>query len=160
MNLLPSNGRGRLAAAVLLLAACLSSCAVQAVTSAEASYIAHRQMLAMKQAEANGDLPAEKADFEFDDRVFGSGAGGAATFPNPRLRRAYIALQAWRRAFYSDPRGFTANWAGPDVCAYAGIVCVPALDDPSITVVAGVDLNGADIAGYEFDVSYEMQMQI
>nr|CAB3492171.1 unnamed protein product [Digitaria exilis] len=137
LHLLPN---GRLTAALLLLAACLSACNVQAVTSAEASFIAHRQLIAMKEAGGgeSGDLPA---DFEFDDRV-------GANFPNPRLRRAYIALQAWRRAFYSDPKGYTSNWVGNDVCKYNGVVCVEALDDPKIMVVAGIDLNGADIAGY------------
>ncbi|RLM70171.1 hypothetical protein C2845_PM17G14380 [Panicum miliaceum] len=137
LRLLPD---GRLTAALLLLGACLSVCSVQAVTSAEASYIAHRQLAAMKEAGGGeaGDLPP---DFEFDDRV-------GANFPNPRLRRAYIALQAWRRAFYSDPKGYTSNWVGNEVCKYNGVVCVEALDDPKVTVVAGIDLNGADIAGY------------
>ncbi|MCD9646576.1 hypothetical protein HAX54_036512 [Datura stramonium] len=37
---------------------------------------------------------------------------------------------------------------GPDICNYKGVFCSPALDDPSVTVVAGIDLNHADIAGH------------
>ncbi|KAG6736416.1 hypothetical protein POTOM_060822 [Populus tomentosa] len=67
---------------------------------------------------------------------------------NQRLHQAYIALQAWRRVIYSDPNNFTTNWVGPDVCSYKGIYCAPAIDDPKIRVVAGIDLNFADIAGF------------
>ncbi|KAG0471855.1 hypothetical protein HPP92_016401 [Vanilla planifolia] len=70
-------------------------------------------------------------------------------FPNPRLRRAYIALQTWKTAaIFSDPQNFTASWFGPNVCSYAGVFCAPKPTDSSLTVVAGVDLNGADIAGF------------
>ncbi|XP_027148711.1 pollen-specific leucine-rich repeat extensin-like protein 3 [Coffea eugenioides] len=86
----------------------------------------------------NGDLPD---DFEFNVDV-------KVECPNPRLRRAYIALQAWKNAIHSDPSNFTGNWEGPDVCSYNGVFCATALDDPNTTVVAGVDLNHADIAGY------------
>ncbi|KAG8090458.1 hypothetical protein GUJ93_ZPchr0011g28288 [Zizania palustris] len=144
MVVMDRDQRRRLGVALLLLVAVCSLSvfsSVGAVSSVEESYIVHRQLMAMKEAGggAAGDLPA---DFEFDDRV------GVGTFPNPRLRHAYIALQAWRRAFYSDPKGYTANWVGNDVCSYNGVVCVEALDDPKIMVVAGIDLNGADIAGY------------
>ncbi|KAI5583092.1 hypothetical protein BDE02_07G129700 [Populus trichocarpa] len=67
---------------------------------------------------------------------------------NQRLHQAYIALQAWRRVIYSDPNNFTTNWVGPDVCSYKGIYCATATDDPKIRVVAGIDLNFADIAGF------------
>ncbi|CAK9154416.1 unnamed protein product [Ilex paraguariensis] len=67
--------------------------------------------------------------------------------PNPRLQNAYIALQAWKHAITSDPKGFTSNWYGPNVCNYTGVFCAPALDDPHVTTVAGIDLNHADIAG-------------
>jgi hypothetical protein len=115
--LLP-DGRRLAATLLLLLAACLSS--ARAISSAEASYIAHRQLLAMNEEgiDDDGDLPT---DFEPQDRL---GADAKSlTFPNDRLRRAYIALQAWRRAFYSDPKGFTANWTGTDVCSYNGVIC-------------------------------------
>ncbi|OEL29409.1 Leucine-rich repeat extensin-like protein 2 [Dichanthelium oligosanthes] len=78
------------------------------------------------------------------------------TFPNARVRAAYAALQAWKRtAIFSDPSNFTANWVGPNVCAYNGIYCAP-LPATSAgyahgggdVVVAGIDLNHADIAGY------------
>ena len=66
---------------------------------------------------------------------------------NPRLQQAYIALQAWKRVIYSDPNKFTSNWVGPSVCSYKGVYCTAALDDPKIKVVAGIDLNLANIAG-------------
>ncbi|KAJ6419003.1 hypothetical protein OIU84_029164 [Salix udensis] len=65
---------------------------------------------------------------------------------NQRLHQAYIGLQAWRRVIYSDPNNFTTNWVGPDVCSYKGIYCTASIDDPKISVVAGIDLNFADIA--------------
>jgi hypothetical protein len=34
------------------------------------------------------------------------------------------------------------------VCSYTGVFCAQALDDNSVTTVAGIDLNGGDIAGY------------
>ncbi|MQM19923.1 hypothetical protein Taro_052936 [Colocasia esculenta] len=70
------------------------------------------------------------------------------SFPNPRLRAAYIALQAWKEAIHSDPFNLTEDWVGPHVCNYTGVFCAQALDDPNVTVVAGIDLNHGDIAGY------------
>ena len=67
---------------------------------------------------------------------------------NPRLQQAYIALQAWKRVIYSDPNKFTSNWVGPSVCSYNGVYCSAALDDPKIKVVAGIDLNHVNIAGF------------
>ncbi|KAK4286139.1 hypothetical protein QN277_002738 [Acacia crassicarpa] len=67
---------------------------------------------------------------------------------NPRLYRAFLALQAWKRVIYSDPRNFTQNWVGPSVCNYSGVYCTRALDDTKVTVVAGIDLNFGDIAGF------------
>ncbi|XP_004505561.1 leucine-rich repeat extensin-like protein 4 [Cicer arietinum] len=67
---------------------------------------------------------------------------------NPRLYRAFLALQAWKHVIYSDPKNTTSNWIGPSVCNYTGIYCAPSLDDPKQTVVAGIDLNHADIAGF------------
>lgn len=67
---------------------------------------------------------------------------------NPRLYRAFLALQAWKRVIYSDPFNFTTNWVGPSVCNYTCIYCAPSQDDPKVTVVAGVDLNHGDIAGF------------
>lgn len=69
-------------------------------------------------------------------------------FENPRIRRAYIALQSWKQAIYSDPLNFTANWKGSDVCSYMGIFCAPSPQNKKVRVVAGIDLNHADIAGY------------
>ncbi|KAI4318383.1 hypothetical protein MLD38_032096 [Melastoma candidum] len=106
-----------------------------ALTSDQASFIAHRQLLSLKE---NDDLPA---DFEYEIDV-------TVTFANRRLKRAYVALQTWKKAIYSDPFNTTGNWDGPNVCEYTGVFCAPALDDPSLDVVAGVDLNHADIAGY------------
>ncbi|KAJ8532107.1 hypothetical protein K7X08_012030 [Anisodus acutangulus] len=67
---------------------------------------------------------------------------------NPRLQKAYVALQAWKRVIYSDPNNMTANWVGPSVCNYTGIYCAPFPNDTKIQVVAGIDLNHNDIAGF------------
>ncbi|EPS66877.1 hypothetical protein M569_07899 [Genlisea aurea] len=67
--------------------------------------------------------------------------------PNPRLFAASLAIQALLHSITDDPKGFTANWYGPDVCSYKGIVCAPPPDDPDSTTVAGIDLNHANIAG-------------
>ncbi|KAJ8557362.1 hypothetical protein K7X08_002987 [Anisodus acutangulus] len=69
------------------------------------------------------------------------------SFENPKLRDAYIALQSWKTAMFSDPFNFTANWTGPNVCSYGGVFCAPSLTDNATRVVAGIDLNHADIAG-------------
>ncbi|KAK8660145.1 hypothetical protein V6N13_051079 [Hibiscus sabdariffa] len=71
----------------------------------------------------------------------------ALTFDNHRLKRAYVALQAWKQAVISDPFNFTSNWVGSNVCSYTGVFCSPSLDDPTIKTVAGIDLNHGDIAG-------------
>ncbi|KAI5649218.1 hypothetical protein M9H77_35223 [Catharanthus roseus] len=69
--------------------------------------------------------------------------------PNPRLLNAFFALQSWKKhAITSDPKGFTSNWYGPNVCNYTGIYCAPSLDDPHTITVAGIDLNHGNIAGY------------
>ncbi|KAJ8544080.1 hypothetical protein K7X08_028591 [Anisodus acutangulus] len=69
------------------------------------------------------------------------------SFENSKLRDAYIALQSWKTAMFSDPFNFTANWTGPNVCSYGGVFCAPSLTDNATRVVAGIDLNHADIAG-------------
>ncbi|KAL4332264.1 hypothetical protein GQ457_07G017700 [Hibiscus cannabinus] len=51
------------------------------------------------------------------------------SFENLRLRNAYTALQAWKRAISSDPLNLTANWLGSNVCSYSGVYCAPAPDD-------------------------------
>ncbi|KAI4378326.1 hypothetical protein MLD38_015817 [Melastoma candidum] len=72
----------------------------------------------------------------------------ASNASNPRLYRAYLALQAWKHVIYSDPYNFTTNWSGLSVCGYTGVYCAPALDDNKTTVIAGIDLNFADLAGF------------
>nr|XP_043635108.1 leucine-rich repeat extensin-like protein 6 [Erigeron canadensis] len=67
--------------------------------------------------------------------------------PNPRLQKAYYALKALKHLITSDPRGFTSNWYGYNVCNYTGVFCAPSLDDPNVTTVAGIDLNHGDISG-------------
>ncbi|KAE8660869.1 Leucine-rich repeat extensin-like protein 4 [Hibiscus syriacus] len=67
--------------------------------------------------------------------------------PKSRLLNAYIALKAWKHAMISDPNGFASNWYGPNVCNYTGVFCAQATDDAYATVVAGIDLNHANIAG-------------
>ncbi|QCE14172.1 somatic embryogenesis receptor kinase 1 [Vigna unguiculata] len=37
---------------------------------------------------------------------------------------------------------------GPSVCNYTGVYCAPSVDDPKERVVAGIDLNFGDIAGF------------
>ncbi|XP_011019699.1 PREDICTED: leucine-rich repeat extensin-like protein 3 isoform X1 [Populus euphratica] len=69
-------------------------------------------------------------------------------FDNPRLRSAYIALQAWKLAIISDPLNLTSNWVGSDVCSYTGVFCATSLDNSSIQTVAGIDLNHGDMAGH------------
>jgi hypothetical protein len=71
----------------------------------------------------------------------------AATTNNSRLEKAYVALQALKRAITDDPKKLTHNWCGPDVCNYFGVFCAPAPDDPCQRTVAGVDLNHGDLAG-------------
>lgn len=67
--------------------------------------------------------------------------------PNPRLLKAYTALQAWKHVITSDPNNFTANWCGLNVCNYTGVYCAPAPDDPHTVTVSGIDLNHANIVG-------------
>ncbi|KAK9077289.1 hypothetical protein SSX86_005626 [Deinandra increscens subsp. villosa] len=68
-------------------------------------------------------------------------------FPNFRLKKAYYALQEWRKVIYSDPENMIKNWEGVDVCSYNGVFCAKAPDDPNSMTVAGIDLNHGDIAG-------------
>ena len=67
---------------------------------------------------------------------------------NESLNEAYIALQAWKRVIYSDPTNFTSNWVGSSVCSYRGVFCAPSIHDNSTTVVASIDLNHLDLAGF------------
>ncbi|XP_059650021.1 pollen-specific leucine-rich repeat extensin-like protein 4 [Cornus florida] len=106
-----------------------------ALSNAEASYIAHRQLTNLSQ---NNDL-SDGVGYDIDPKL---------NFANPRLKKAYIALQAWKKAISSDPHNLTGNWVGENVCAYNGIVCKPAIDDPKLTVVSGIYLSHGDIAGY------------
>ncbi|MCI19865.1 leucine-rich repeat extensin-like protein 3-like, partial [Trifolium medium] len=69
-------------------------------------------------------------------------------FSNNRIKNAYVALQAWKQAILSDPNNCTVNWVGSNVCNYTNVFCAPALDNPKIKTVAGIDLNHCDIAGY------------
>jgi Leucine-rich repeat (LRR) protein len=71
----------------------------------------------------------------------------AAATNNSRLEKAYVALQALKRAITDDPKKLTHNWCGPDVCNYFGVFCAPAPDDPCQRTVAGVDLNHGDLSG-------------
>ncbi|GJN23037.1 hypothetical protein PR202_gb10653 [Eleusine coracana subsp. coracana] len=71
----------------------------------------------------------------------------AAATNNSRLEKAYVALQALKRAITDDPKKLTHNWCGPDVCNYFGVFCAPAPDDPCQRTVAGVDLNHGDLVG-------------
>ncbi|KAL3571653.1 hypothetical protein D5086_025557 [Populus alba] len=118
----------------LLLLSSFSSLSV-ALSLSEASFIARRQPSSLKK---NVNLP-DYFELKIELNI---------TFPNPRLRKAYIALQAWKKAIRSDPLNITGNWEGLRVCDYNGVFCAPALDDPKQNVVAGIDLNHFDIVGY------------
>ncbi|KAL5209703.1 hypothetical protein ABZP36_005326 [Zizania latifolia] len=74
-------------------------------------------------------------------------AAAAAPANNSRLEKAYVALQALKRAITDDPKNLTHNWCGPDVCNYFGVYCAVAPDDPCARTVAGVDLNHGSLAG-------------
>ncbi|CAN4091277.1 unnamed protein product [Withania somnifera] len=52
--------------------------------------------------------------------------------PNPRLFDAYIALQAWKHVITSDPRNFTKNWYGYNVCNYTGVYYLGLLTDLAV----------------------------
>uniref|UniRef100_A0A0D3ENM9 Cell wall hydroxyproline-rich glycoprotein n=1 Tax=Oryza barthii TaxID=65489 RepID=A0A0D3ENM9_9ORYZ len=103
-----------------------------AVTSHEAAAIARRQLLNF---EKHGDHVHIDIDIEIK-------------VSNPRLAAAHRALHALKRALYSDPGNFTGDWAGPDVCAYNGVLCAPSPDNASASAVASLDMNAADVAGY------------
>ncbi|KAI6681816.1 hypothetical protein NL676_035697 [Syzygium grande] len=104
------------------------------LTDAEATYIKQRQLLYYRD--------------EFGDRGEHVAVDPSLAFENPRIRSAYVALQAWKQAILSDPKNCTADWVGSDVCGYTGVFCARAPDDRKIRTVAGVDLNHCDIAGY------------
>ncbi|GLJ34415.1 hypothetical protein SUGI_0692000 [Cryptomeria japonica] len=104
------------------------------LSDADVKYISHRQSMNYE----NG----------YGDRGEKVVVDPYLNFSNPRLKNAYIALQAWKKAINSDPLNITGNWFGADVCNYTRVFCSPALDDPNIIVVAGIDLNHAQIAGY------------
>jgi hypothetical protein len=74
-------------------------------------------------------------------------AAAAAPTNNSRLEKAYVALQALKRAITDDPKNLTHSWCGPEVCGYFGVYCAAAPDDPCARTVAGVDLNHGDLAG-------------
>nr|GLL46823.1 leucine-rich repeat extensin-like protein 3 [Ipomoea trifida] len=104
---------------------------------------------------------------EFQQRELLSYGGDALAidptfeFPNPRLKNAYIALQAWKEAIISDPNKITENWVGSDVCNYTGVFCWWAPDDPSELTVAGIDINHADVAGtlpHELGLLYDISL--
>ncbi|KAJ9538796.1 hypothetical protein OSB04_031529 [Centaurea solstitialis] len=87
----------------------------------------------------------------------GGWVGGGVSYPNPspsspsNLKNAYFALQAWKSAIKSDPKGILSSWVGSNVCAYKGVFCADPTEgmggDPSGQVVAGIDLNNANLKG-------------
>ncbi|KAH7511889.1 hypothetical protein FEM48_Zijuj12G0030900 [Ziziphus jujuba var. spinosa] len=135
-------GTTSLAIALFFLGTALSVCASEkepfighgSLTDVEASYIKQRQLLYYRD--------------EFGDRGENVTVDPSLVFENDRIRNAYIALQAWKQAILSDPRNLTLDWVGSNVCNYTGVFCAPALDNPKIRTVAGIDLNHGDIAGY------------
>ena len=75
----------------------LSSSASHALSNAEVSFIARRQLLHLHE---NDELSDNYVD-NYETNL---------TFSNPRLKLAYIALEALKKAIYSDPSNFTANF--------------------------------------------------
>ncbi|KAL5542007.1 hypothetical protein UlMin_009717 [Ulmus minor] len=69
------------------------------------------------------------------------------TYTNPRLLKAFKALEAWKHHITSDPNQITSSWYGLHVCNYNGVYCAPAPDDNYTTTVAGIDLNFANLEG-------------
>lgn len=124
---------------IILFSFLLSNSLSTALTHDEASFVASRQLLTFRLHHHHiPKLP----------NLFENEPNGDRKFDNERLEKAYVALQALKNAVHSDPSNFTGNWVGRDVCGYNGVFCAPALDDPNLTVVAGIDLNGADIAAF------------
>lgn len=78
--------------------------------------------------------------------LLAAGQTGQTAENNPRLQKAYVALQALKRSVTEDPHNLTRSWCGPDVCAYFGVFCAAAPDDPHLLTVAGLDLNHGDLA--------------
>ncbi|MFS7979743.1 putative leucine-rich repeat domain superfamily [Helianthus anomalus] len=99
--------------------------------------VSRRGLIALRQSDTDQDQ-----DLDPDKLVDPS-----LKFENPRIKKAYCALQEWKKAMISDPLNMTGNWVGPNVCSYYGVGCVPALDDEQIRTVAAVDLNFGDISG-------------
>ncbi|GJN18957.1 hypothetical protein PR202_gb06178 [Eleusine coracana subsp. coracana] len=120
----------------------------RSAAAAAAAVLCALLLLLHPAASQEGDVPESYAA-SFAARF---AAPPSWSFPNPRLRAAYAALQAWKRtAIFSDPSNFTGNWVGPNVCAYNGVFCAPlpgSYGHDGDLVVAGIDLNHADIAGY------------
>ncbi|KAL9998115.1 putative leucine-rich repeat-containing, plant-type, leucine-rich repeat domain superfamily [Helianthus debilis subsp. tardiflorus] len=104
------------------------------LTDGEVSYILQRQLLHYR------DELTGRGEYVSVDPTLG--------FETPRLRNAYIALQAWKQAIISDPQNLTVDWTESGVCNYTGVFCAPAPDNGSELTVAGIDLNHGDIAGY------------
>jgi hypothetical protein len=94
---------------------------------------------------AEAEAEERKAASEEEEEEEG---GDGLVFENGRLRAAYGALQAWKRSIFSDPLNYTATWVGADVCSYRGVFCAAAPEEPCERTVGGIDLNGADIAGF------------
>ncbi|XP_062230969.1 leucine-rich repeat extensin-like protein 4 [Phragmites australis] len=67
-------------------------------------------------------------------------------------RQEYTALQALKAAITEDPRGALSSWQGANVCTYKGVYCSSppdgaAAEASTVTVVAGIDLNHANLRG-------------
>ncbi|XP_024383064.1 uncharacterized protein [Physcomitrium patens] len=98
-----------------------------------------------------------QADPFFGNRTTGNHPPGHGGHPQGTGRhgyawskwRAYIALQCWKKAITEDPNNILASWNGKDVCSYKGVYCAPPPDPKYsyLTVVAAIDLNGAQLKG-------------
>ncbi|PSS20833.1 Leucine-rich repeat extensin-like protein [Actinidia chinensis var. chinensis] len=85
-----------------------------------------------------------------------SGGDGGINPQNPslssisQLNNAYLALQKWKSSITEDPSGILNTWVGSNVCSYKGVFCTDSQDelgDPTGPVIAGIDLNHANLKG-------------
>ncbi|GAY58248.1 hypothetical protein CUMW_185600 [Citrus unshiu] len=106
-----------------------------ALTKTEEAFIARRQALSLPK---DGKLPNDFEDqYDLKDK----------TFESHRMKMAYVGLQAFKKAIYSDPYNHTENWVGTDVCQYNGVLCDVFIDNQE-RFVAMIDLNKAEIAAH------------
>ncbi|KAH7405002.1 hypothetical protein KP509_15G053400 [Ceratopteris richardii] len=81
-------------------------------------------------------------------RLWWDGCSPQPSYPTPNMLHTVSVLQAWKKLITDDPNNVTATWIGPNPCNYRGIFCASPPDVGSGELfVAGIDLNGQNIAG-------------